>query len=246
MKALTVRELSVSYGETLAVDQVTFEVEQGRLVGIIGPNGAGKTTLIKAIMGALPIASGEIEVVGKRGKHALRELVYVPQRASVDWDFPLTVRDVVMQGRYGALGLLGRVTKADRERVDSALDKVGIRALSDRQIGELSGGQQQRVFLARALAQDGSVYLMDEPFQGVDAATETAIIEVLRALRADGHAVLVVHHDLSTVRDYFDEMLLINVKLVAHGPTEDVFGAELLQRAYGGRLAMFGDMAVAV
>ncbi len=244
MNALVVRDLTVTYGDKPVVDRMTFTIAPGRLVGIVGPNGAGKTTMIKAIMGALPIVSGEIEVLGQRGRQALRELVYVPQRASVDWDFPLTVRDVVMQGRYGSLGLLKRVTGADRDRVAAALDKVGITALADRQIGELSGGQQQRVFLARALAQDGKVFLMDEPFQGVDAATETAIIEVLRTLREQGSTVLVVHHDLSTVSDYFDEMLLLNVQLIAHGPTSEVFTAETLQRAYGGRLAVFGDSMV--
>lgn len=244
MSALSVSELTVTYGDAPAIDRLTFDIEPGRLVGIVGPNGAGKTTMIKAIMGALPIVRGSVEVCGNRGKRALRDLVYVPQRASVDWDFPLTVRDVVTQGRYGSLGLLRRPTAADRARIETSIEKVGIADLADRQIGELSGGQQQRVFLARALAQDGRVYLMDEPFQGVDAATETAIIDVLRALRADGHAVLVVHHDLSTVQAYFDEILLLNVKLIAHGPTEDVFVPDALQRAYGGRLAVFGDRAV--
>lgn len=241
---LTVANLTAGYGGAPAIDGLTFSVEPGRLVGIVGPNGAGKTTMIKAIMGALPTISGEITVCGKRGKAALRDLVYVPQRASVDWDFPLTVRDVVAQGRYGSLGLLRRPSDEDRQRVESALEKVAISALADRQIGELSGGQQQRVFLARALAQDGRVYLMDEPFQGVDAATETAIIEVLRTLREAGHTVLVVHHDLSTVRDYFDEIVLLNIELIAYGPTAEVFVPEMLQRAYGGRLAVFDDGAV--
>jgi manganese/zinc/iron transport system ATP- binding protein len=242
--ALSVRGLTVAYDDTPAVDDLSFEVEVGRLVGIVGPNGAGKTTTIKAIMGALPIRSGEVEVLGRRGKAALEELVYVPQRASVDWDFPLTVRDVVMQGRYGSLGLLRRPRKADHQRVDAALNKVAIADLAQRQIGELSGGQQQRVFLARALAQDGRVYLMDEPFQGVDATTEAAIIEVLRTLRAAEKTVLVVHHDLSTVKAYFDEVLLLNVGLIAYGETETVFTPDQLQKAYGGRLALFGDAAV--
>ena len=242
--ALSIENLSVAYGQTLAVDRLTLAVGEGKLVGIVGPNGAGKTTMIKAIMGALPTDTGEIRVLGKTGRQAMRELVYVPQRASVDWDFPLTVEDVVMQGRYGSLGLLRRPSKTDRERVASAIEKVGMSALAERQIGELSGGQQQRVFLARALAQDGRVYLMDEPFQGVDAATESAIIEVLRTLREEGHTVLVVHHDLATVQDYFDEIVLLNVQLVAFGPTSEVFVPDVLQRAYGGRLAVFGDSAV--
>lgn len=244
--ALSVRGLTVAYEEQPVLRDISFDVEPGRLVGIVGPNGAGKTTMIKAIMDALPTISGEVEIVGKSGKKGRRQLVYVPQRASVDWDFPLTVRDVVTQGRYGSVGLLGRFGSDDRRRVAEALEKVGITDLSDRQIGELSGGQQQRVFLARALAQDGEVYLMDEPFQGVDAATESAIIDVLRALREDGHAVLVVHHDLSTIRDYFDELILLNRDLIAQGPTAEVFTAELLQRAYGGKLAVFSDDAMVV
>lgn len=244
MRALSVRQLRVRYHETAVVDDVSFDVEAGRLVGIIGPNGAGKTTMIRGIMGAMPVDRGDVQVLGQTGRSALRELVYVPQRASVDWDFPLTVRDLVMQGRYGSLGLLRRPSRDDHARVDGALEQVAMGHLADRQIGELSGGQQQRAFLARALAQDGRVYLMDEPFQGVDAATESAIIEVLRALRARDHAVLVVHHDLSTVRDYFDDVLLMNVRVVAYGPTSEVFTSENLQRAYGGRLATFGNAVV--
>jgi manganese/zinc/iron transport system ATP- binding protein len=243
---LSVKNLTVAYDDQPVLRGITFDVEAARLMGIVGPNGAGKTTMIKAIMDALPAVSGEIEIHGESGKKARRQLVYVPQRASVDWDFPLTVRDVVAQGRYGSIGLFGRMKDEDRRRIDDALEKVGITNLSGRQIGELSGGQQQRVFLARALAQDGSVYLMDEPFQGVDAATESAIIDVLRALRGDGRTVVVVHHDLSTIRDYFDELLLLNVELIAKGPTADVFVPSLLQKAYGGKLAVFDDDAMVV
>ena len=245
MKALEVRSLSVAYDGKPVVDGVSFAIDAGRLVGIVGPNGAGKTTMIKAIMGALPTISGEVAVMGKSGR-AARSLVYVPQRASVDWDFPLTVKDVVMQGRYGSMGLLKRPKQADRDAVQQALEKVVITDLAGRQIGELSGGQQQRVFLARALAQEGDVYLMDEPFQGVDAATETAIIDVLRELRGRGKTVLVVHHDLSTVRDYFDEIILLNVSLIAHGPTKEVFTPALLNKAYGGKLALFDDSQAAI
>lgn len=246
MTALVVENLTVAYDDKPVVDNVSFRVEPGRLVGIVGPNGAGKTTMIRGMMNAIPTVRGHVAVHGVSGKKALRDLVYVPQRASVDWDFPMTVRDVVMQGRFGSLGLLGRPRKADRDRVDEALLKVGITDLSDRQIGELSGGQQQRVFLARALAQEGRVFLMDEPFQGVDAATESAIIEVLRALREMEKTVLVVHHDLSTVREYFDEILLLNIKLIAFGPTEDVFTPDKLQTTYGGKLATFGDGGMVV
>ena len=224
---------------------VDLAVPEGVLMAIVGPNGAGKTTMIKAMMEATPRVAGTVRVLGKSGKEARRLMVYVPQRASVDWDFPLTVSDVVMQGRFGTLGLLRRPSAADRDRVAAAMDEVNIANLASRQIGELSGGQQQRVFLARALAQEGEIYLMDEPFQGVDAATETAIIAVLRELRTQGKTVLVVHHDLSTVRDYFDDLLLLNVSLVACGPTDEVFTPALLQKAYGGKLAMF-DGAAAV
>ncbi len=239
--ALEVTNLTVAYDEEPVVEGVSFEVARGRLVGIVGPNGAGKTTMIKAIMDAIPPVSGAVSVGGSTGRAGRRKLIYVPQRASVDWDFPLTVRDVVMQGRYGELGLLRRPRDEDRRRVAEGLSKVGISDLAERQIGELSGGQQQRVFLARALAQEGEVYLMDEPFQGVDAATESAIIDVLRTLREMDRTVLVVHHDLSTVSDYFDEVLLLNKRLVAQGPTSEVFTPDLLQKTYGGKLATFGD-----
>lgn len=238
--ALDVRDLTIAYDDVPVVDRVTFEVEPGRLVGVVGPNGAGKTTMIKGIMDAIPRIAGDVRVCGDAGRAARRRLVYVPQRASVDWDFPFTVTDVVRQGRYASMGLLKRASAEDRDRVQSAMQMVGITDLAERQIGELSGGQQQRVFLARALAQDGDVFLMDEPFQGVDAATEAAIVDVLRSLRDRRRTALVVHHDLSTVRDYFDEVVLLNVELVAHGPTSEVFTPELLQRAYGGKLAMFG------
>ena len=237
--ALIVRDLTLSYDAEPAIEAMSFEIPVGAIVGVIGPNGAGKSTLIKAIVGALKPDRGEIIVLGERGRRALKHLTYVPQRGSVDWDFPVTVRDVVAQGCLGRLGLFGRMNRSERRAIDEALERVAMTALAERQIGELSGGQQQRVFLARALAQRGEVYLLDEPFVGVDARTERAIIEVLRTLREEGRTLLVVHHDLSTVREYFDHVLLLNRELIAFGLTQQVFEADTLQRAYGGKLAIF-------
>ncbi|QDG54494.1 metal ABC transporter ATP-binding protein [Persicimonas caeni] len=244
--ALEVNNLTVSYDRGPVVRDVSFEVDKGDLVGIVGPNGAGKSTMIKAMVGAHDPDAGRISVLGDTGKKATRRITYVPQRGAVDWDFPVTVRDVVVQGRYGHVGLLGRFSKKDRHLIDESLEMVGITDLQDRQIGELSGGQQQRVFLARALAQKGDVYLMDEPFVGVDAATEKAIVDVLRKLRDEGRAVMVVHHDLSTVREYFDKVLLMNGDLIAFGPTERVFSQKLLQKTYGGKLTVLSQGEVAV
>lgn len=242
--ALRTLGLTVAYDTNVVVDDVTFDIEHGGLIAIVGPNGAGKTTMLKAILGLIPSVAGNVEILGETGKKALKNATYVPQRATVDWDFPLTVRDVVMQGRYQHLGLLKRPSDADQKIVDDALDAVSMNDYANRQIGELSGGQQQRVFLARALAQQGDVYFMDEPFQGVDAATESAIVDVLRTLRNEGKTVLVVHHDLSTVRAYFDRVLLLNKTLIAYGPVDEMFTPDLLQQTYGGRLTFFGDSAV--
>jgi len=235
---LKVAGLTVAYDKGPVVEDVSFEVAEPGIIGIIGPNGAGKSTMIKAIVGAQPMRAGHVSVMGLEGREGRAKLTYVPQRSAVDWDFPVTVRDVVTQGRWGKLGLFGRMSAEDRRAVDEALARLGLDALANRQIGELSGGQQQRVFLARALAQRGDVYLLDEPFVGVDAATEAAIVEVLGELRAAGRAIMVVHHDLSSVADYFDSVLLMNRTIIAFGPTADVFTGEHLQRAYGGKLAV--------
>lgn len=244
--ALRVSKLTLSYDDEPVVEDISFELEMGALVAVVGPNGAGKSTMIKAMVGVLEPDFGEVFVFGKQGKQARTHITYVPQRGSVDWDFPVTVWDVVAQGRYRSLGLLKRLRGDDRKLVEDALEKVGMTSFKDRQIGELSGGQQQRVFLARALAQQGDVYLMDEPFVGVDARTERAIVDVLQSLRDQGKLVLVVHHDLSTVREYFDQIVLMNKKLYGCGPIDEVFSREHLQAAYGGRLAVFdeGDMAI--
>jgi manganese/zinc/iron transport system ATP- binding protein len=206
-------------------------------MAVVGPNGAGKTTLIKSILGLVPTAAGQVLIYGRPYRTERRRVGYVPQRGSVDWDFPTSVLDVVMMGRYGALGWLRRPGRRERDEAMTALERVGMHDYAHRQISQLSGGQQQRVFLARALVQDADVYFMDEPFQGVDATTERAIVELLKGLRAAGKTVLVVHHDLQTVTEYFDWVTMLNVRLVASGPVAQVFTEENLRRTYGGRIA---------
>lgn len=244
--ALEVHDLTVSYHRKPVLWNVDLAVPPGKLVGIIGPNGAGKSTLIKAVMGLIPLSSGWVQVFGRPVRSQLGRIAYVPQRESVDWTFPVTAVDVVLMGRYGAVRWYRRVGRADRERARAALEQVGMLAYADRQISNLSGGQQQRVFLARALVQQADVYLMDEPFAGVDAATEAAIVTLLQDLRAAGKTVLVVNHDLQTARQYFDMLVLMNMRLVAFGPTDEVFTEALLQKTYGGRLTILADVAEAV
>ena len=234
---LAIRGLTVSYGQKPAVFSVDMTVRPGRMTAIIGPNGAGKSTLLKAALGIVRPLSGQVRAFGQTLDAMRGRIAYVPQRASVDWDFPTRVIDVVLMGLYRELGLLGRVLGRHKARALDCLDRVGMRDFADRQIGQLSGGQQQRVFLARALAQGADLYLLDEPFAGVDAATEKAIIGVLKALKAEGRTVVVVHHDLATVRDYFDDVFLIATRKVAEGPVETAFTADTLQATYGGRLA---------
>ena len=243
---LKVNSLVKSFGGLLATDNLSFEVEEGEIHAFIGPNGAGKSTLIKAIMGLVPPSSGWVKIFGKPYSVNRRRVGYVPQRESVDWDFPVTVMDVVMMGRYVHVGWFKRPQKADREIARECLDKVKMLPFAKRQISNLSGGQQQRVFLARALAQESDIYFMDEPFAGVDAATETAIIALLHELREKGKTLLVVHHDLPTARNYFDQLLLLNMRVVAYGETEKVFTYELLQKTYGGRLTILSEVADAV
>jgi manganese/zinc/iron transport system ATP- binding protein len=243
---LEIHDLTVAYHKKPVLWGIDLAVPKGRLVGIVGPNGAGKSTLIKAAMGLLPLSSGWVKVFGEPLKRNLRRIGYVPQRESVDWDFPVNVTDVVLMGRYGHLGLLRRPSKRDREIARECLAKVKMLPYANRQISNLSGGQQQRVFLARALAQESDLYFMDEPFAGVDAATESAIITLLHELRDRGKTLLVVHHDLPTARNYFDMLLLLNMRVVAFGPTEKVFTYELLQTTYGGRLTILSEVADAV
>ncbi|MDG1182435.1 MAG: metal ABC transporter ATP-binding protein [Tateyamaria sp.] len=234
---LTVSGVTVSYSEKPAVFSVDATFPPNAMSAIIGPNGAGKSTLLKAALGVIPRLSGDVHVFGRPIEQARERIAYVPQRASVDWDFPTTVIDVVQMGLYRQVGLLGRLSGQMKTRALNCLERVGMVDFAQRQIGQLSGGQQQRVFLARALAQDADLYLLDEPFAGVDAATERAIVDVLQLLKAEGKAVVAVHHDLSTVRNYFDHVFLINVRRMAEGPVSTTFTTENLQATYGGRLA---------
>ncbi|WP_281889389.1 metal ABC transporter ATP-binding protein [Paenibacillus sp. YYML68] len=235
---LVIEGLTVAYQKKPVLRDITLSVPEGKLIGIVGPNGAGKSTLIKAALGLIPKVTGEVSVYGKPC-HQQRKLIgYVPQRESVDWDFPTNALDVVMMGRYGHLGWFKRPGAKERDIAMDCLSKVGMADYAGRQISQLSGGQQQRVFLARALAQDAQLYFMDEPFVGVDAATEKAIITLLNELKKQGKTVLVVHHDLATVKEYFDWIMLLNVELMGIGPTEEWFTPDHLQRTYGGRLAM--------
>jgi len=234
--AVQTRGLSVAYRKEPVLEGIDLDLPRGTLVGLVGPNGAGKSTLLKALLGLVPLRSGWVRLLGQRGAEARRRVGYVPQRESVDWDFPATVLDVVLMGRYGRIGLFRRPSRHDREAAWQALEQVGMAPYAHRQISQLSGGQQQRVFLARALAQDAALYLMDEPLAGVDAATETAIITLLQELRAAGKTVLVVHHDLNTVEAFFDWLVLLHRRVVAAGPTAEVFTPKHLQAAYGGRL----------
>lgn len=242
---IEVHDLTISYDKRPVLWGIDVDFPESALVGIIGPNGAGKSTLIKGIMGLLPIASGYVKIYGEELTRRRLDVAYVPQRESVDWDFPVTVADVVMMGRYGHLGVLQRPRREDREKAEAALDQLGMAAYRHRQIGNLSGGQQQRVFLARALAQQANIYLMDEPFVGVDAATEEVIINLLRDLRQSGKTVIVVNHDLQAAKEYFDYLLMINMRKVAFGPTAEVFTAELLQKTYGGKLTILTEAAEA-
>ncbi|SET80593.1 manganese/zinc/iron transport system ATP-binding protein [Oceanicella actignis] len=235
-QGMSVRGLSVSYGRTPAIMDVDADFPLGAMTAIIGPNGAGKSTLLKAALGLVPRLTGEVRVLGRPLERARDLIAYVPQRASVDWEFPARVIDVALMGLYRRKGLWRLFDRNDRRRAMECLAMVGMESFARRQIGELSGGQQQRVFIARALAQDAQAYLLDEPFAGVDAATERAIVAVLRQLRDAGRAVVCVHHDLSTAPVYFDRALLLNRVVVAQGPTAETLTPRNLRLAYGGRL----------
>lgn len=243
---LSVSGLTVAYQKKPVLRNVSFSIPEGNLIGIIGPNGAGKSTLIKSVLGLIPKVSGEVSIFGKPYSESRKRVGYVPQRESVDWDFPTNALDVVMMGRYGHLGWFKRPGAKEKAIALDCLAKVGMADLADRQISQLSGGQQQRVFLARALAQNADLYFMDEPFVGVDAMTEKAIITLLNELKRQGKTVLVVHHDLATVKEYFDWVMLLNVELVACGATEKIFNTSMLQKTYGGRLTVLDQNAGAV
>ena len=245
LSPLSIHDLTVAYHRKPVLWDVDLDVPAGKLIGIVGPNGAGKSTLIKAVLELLPWASGRVRIFGKPYRENRGRVGYVPQRESVDWDFPVSALDVVAMGRYGKIGWFRPVTRAHRQIALDALDRVGIANLAHRQISQLSGGQQQRTFLARALVQDADLYLMDEPFAAVDAATEVAIVRLLQDLRGQGKTCLVVHHDLQTVPEYFDEVILLNMRVVAHGPTATTFTPENLHKTYGGKLALLTQVAEA-
>lgn len=238
---LKVEQLTVNYDKTPVLWDINFAIPAGISVGIIGPNGAGKSTLLKALLGMIRPLSGKMEFFGKPFKSARKRVAYVPQRSSVDWDFPITVLDLVLMGRYGHFGLFKRPTLADREGARRALERVGMLAFSDRQIRELSGGEQQRVFIARALFQDADVYFMDEPFAGVDAATEKAVILLLEKLKEMGKTLFIVHHDLHTVEQYFDWVILLNTCLIAYGPVKEVFHKDNILRTYSHGSALLDE-----
>jgi manganese/zinc/iron transport system ATP- binding protein len=240
--ALEVHDLTVSYDRKPVLWDIDLTLPKGALIGVIGPNGAGKSTLIKTVMNLLPTSSGHVKIFDKNLDEVRSRVSYVPQRESVDWDFPASVLDVVLMGRYGMRGLFKRMRKADEDAALDALAKVGMDSYRDRQISQLSGGQQQRVFLARALVQQAELYLMDEPFAGVDMSTEAAIIELLRDMRSKGQTVVVVHHDLQSAAEYFDWIVLLNMRLVASGPTKEVLTTDLLQHTYGGKLTLLANV----
>ena len=225
MNAIEIKNLTVAYGENIALEDFNLDVEIGSLMALVGPNGAGKSTLIKTVLKFLKQITGEIKINGKN-------LAYVPQRNSVDWDFPTTLFDVVEMGCYGRVGLFKRVNKEEKAKVLKAIEQVGMLEFKDRQISELSGGQQQRAFIARALVQEADIYLMDEPFQGVDSTTEKSIVDILKKLKSDGKTLLVVHHDLQTVPTYFETVTFINKTVIASGKVKEAFTQENIEMTY--------------
>ncbi len=230
---LHVSQLTVNYDKTPVLWDVSFDIPAGKLVGIIGPNGAGKSTLLKSLLSMTKPLSGTVEFFGQPFRKVREKVAYVPQRSSVDWDFPITAFDVVLMGRYGKLGYFKWASQADKQAAFHALEMVGMLPFAQRQISQLSGGQQQRLFIARALLQDAEMYLMDEPFAGVDVATEQAIIALMDQLKSKGKTLFVVHHDLGTVDTYFDWVIMLNTCLIASGPVSEVFHAESVMRTYG-------------
>jgi manganese/zinc/iron transport system ATP- binding protein len=246
LPAVEIADLTVAYHRKPVLWEISLAIPQGSLVGIVGPNGAGKSTLMKAIVGLVPKVSGKIQVLGGPLSDNRYRIAYVPQRESVDWDFPASVLDVVMMGLYREAGWFWPLRSEHRKRAMEALEQVGIADLASRQISQLSGGQQQRTFLARALVQKADLFLLDEPFAAVDAATEQSIVDLLRRLQSEGKTVMVVHHDLHTVPLYFNFLVLINVRAVAWGKTAETFTPENLKRTYGGRLTILDEVTEAM
>lgn len=243
---LDIHDVTVAYDRRPVLWNIDLTLNDPGLVAIVGPNGAGKSTLIQAVMGLIPVTSGRVTAWGRTIDEQRRRIGYVPQRETVDWDFPVNVLETVLMGTYGELGWFRRPKASHRQRALECLERVGISNLATRQIGQLSGGQQQRVFLARALVQNADLYFMDEPMAGVDAATERIMFDLLKTLRDSGRSIVVVHHDLRTVTEHFDEVILLNVRVVASGPVATTFVPENLQATYGGRLSILDTMAEAV
>ncbi|MEW9675937.1 metal ABC transporter ATP-binding protein [Lentibacillus sp. L22] len=244
--SITVKQLNVSYNGIPAITNISFHMSGGKLAGIIGPNGAGKSTLMKAILGLIPKDKGEVSFAGKSIKEVRKKIAYVPQRNDIDWDFPITVLDTVVLGTYPKLGIFHRPKKQDKEWAYECLQQVGMEDFAKKQIGELSGGQQQRIFLARALAQQASYFFLDEPFVGIDISSEKTIIAILKRLRDEGKTVFVVHHDLTKVDDYFDDLLLINQELVQYGSVQTVTQPELMSKAYRTNFSTLNKLGVGV
>ncbi|MBA63048.1 MAG: manganese ABC transporter ATP-binding protein [Planctomycetaceae bacterium] len=242
LPAIEVKNLTVSYGPVPALLDVSLAIDAGQLIGIIGPNGSGKSTLIKSLLGFVKPDFGDVLLFGEDAEKAKGRVAYVPQRGSVDWDFPITVREVALMGRYGKQSWWKELSAEDRDIADHALEQVRMGDFRNRQIGQLSGGQQQRVFMARAIAQGGDILLLDEPFAGVDAATEKAILDVLESTRETGRTLVVVHHDLATASEYFDSLVLLKQRLFAYGPPEHVLHPELLSEVYEGTLRIFANL----
>lgn len=242
MNAVEVRDLSVSYFGNEVLTKVNFTIPRGTLAGIIGPNGAGKSTLLKAVLNLIPKNSGEITILDSTLKVVRKQIAYIPQRSAIDWDFPIRVKEAVLIGTYPSLNFLKRPGRKEKEFALKCLEKVDMLEFQNRQIGELSGGQQQRVFLARALAQQTDLFLLDEPFVGIDVASEEVIVRILKELRDDGKTIIVVHHDLSKAERYFDKLLLLNKELISSGDVKDVFTPKNIAKAYGGQLSFLEEM----
>ena len=243
---LSVHSMTVAYNERPVLWDIEYDAPNKSLIAIVGPNGAGKSTFIKACLGLLSLSSGSVEFWGRPYQNIRQRVGYVPQRESVDWDFPVSALDVVCMGRYGKIGWFKPVGKSHKDAALECLNKVGMADFANRQISQLSGGQQQRVFLARALAQDAQLYFMDEPFAGVDAATEKTIVEVLKSLQETGKTVMCVHHDLTTVPEYFEHVVLLNTRVIASGTVSEAFTDENLQKTYGGRLTLLDEVSQAL
>ena len=242
MSTISVKGLSVSFDRKRVLTNIYLEIEKGKIYGVIGPNGAGKSTLFKAMLDLLEVDNGTVKIEGQSIDKVRKKVVYVPQKNDVDWQFPATVFDIVMMGRYPHKKVFQRLNQTDEDIAMQALEEVGMTAFKNRQIGELSGGQQQRVFIARALCQESDIFFLDEPFVGVDITTEEKIIQILKRLAKEGKTLLVVHHDLSTVRKYFDKVILLNQRMIAYGDTATVFNEENIARAYGGQLPVLHKM----